>query len=66
MNKQDTMRTTSILGCITAFGMALQVSAQTPDWSTGGNTIFGSEYLGGNASSTVPLRFSMVPNYSQE
>ena len=36
-------------------------------WNTlGGNAITGAEYLGANASSTQALRFTTVPNYSQE
>jgi hypothetical protein len=42
--------------------MVLHVSAQTPDWNTGGNGIFGSEYLGANGSSTVPLLLKTVAN----
>ncbi len=42
--------------------MALQVNAQFPDWNTGGNTVSTSEYLGANASSTVPLLLKTVAN----
>lgn len=56
-----TRRRTSLLGCIAASIIALQVNAQ-PDWNTGGNTVSGSEYLGANASSTVPLLLKTVAN----
>ena len=49
------------MGCIAASIIALQVNAQ-PDWNTGGNTVSGSEYLGANASSTVPLLLKTVAN----
>src|SRR5690606_38407702 len=57
-----TRRRTSMLGCIAASILALQVSAQTPDWNTGGNGISGGEYLGANGSSTVPLLLKTVAN----
>jgi hypothetical protein len=42
-------------------------TAIAQDWNTAGNTINTTgQYLGANASSTQPLRFTTVPNYSQE
>jgi len=42
--------------------MVLHVSAQTPDWNTGGNGISGGEYLGAATGSTVPLLLKTVAN----
>jgi len=49
------MKQRKFLGCMAALIMTFPVDAQVPDWSTGGNNIFGGEWFGADASSTVPL-----------
>jgi hypothetical protein len=61
---KKTMKTRVLLFAILT---APCVTAIAQDWNTAGNTINTTvQYLGCNGSSTQPLRFSTVPNYSQE
>jgi hypothetical protein len=43
-----------------AFSICLMPIITFAQWSTAGNTIIGAEYLGGDNSSTVPLRLKTV------
>ena len=56
---------TSIVACTLWMGACSAVNAQ--DWNTGGNFINGTtQYLGCDALSTQPLRFSTLGNYRHE
>ncbi len=48
------MKTTRLLGYLATLSMTLHASAQV-DWSTGGNTINGTEWFGADGGSTIPL-----------
>ena len=51
-----------------AVGLCMAWASQGQDWNAvpGGNVIFAGEYLGAAAGSTVPLRFTTIPNLRME
>ncbi len=40
----------------------IPIAVNAQDWNTGGNLIFGTEFLGARAGSTVPLTLKTIPN----
>ncbi|MCL4283367.1 MAG: hypothetical protein KJZ58_14035 [Flavobacteriales bacterium] len=53
------MKRRMLLGCLAALVIALPTSAQ---WQTFGNTISGSDWLGADFGSSIPLRIQTRAN----